>query len=137
MTPLSGLTAIVLFLLLSWGTRCSLSSISIKVQSYAESTTCCWPVILTLSLNFLTCKVQVTVLLPTAALKGRDCAEGLCMVQDSINATYSFNTQRESRNETQEAHVDPVRQFLMHVVQGQLFVRELAHEFMTSTTETR
>lgn len=65
------------FLLLSWSTRCSLSSISTKVQSYRESTTCCWPVILTLSLNFLTCKVQVTMLLPTAALKGRDCAEGL------------------------------------------------------------
>ena len=77
------------------------------------------------------------MLFPTAALKGRDCAEGLYMVQDSIHATYGFNTQRESWNETQEAHVDPVRQCLVHVVQGQLFVRELAREFMTSTTETR
>lgn len=59
------------------------------------------------------------------------------MVQDSINATYGFNTRRESWNETQEAHFDPVMQFLVHVVQGQLFVRELAREFMTSTTETR
>lgn len=59
------------------------------------------------------------------------------MVQDSINATYGFNTRRESWDETLETHVDPVRQFLVHVVQGKLFVRELAREFMTSTTETR
>lgn len=107
------------------------------MQSYQESTTCCWPVILTLPLNFLTCKVQVIALLPTAALKGRDCAEGLYAVQDSINATYGFNTLRESWNETQEAHFDPVMQFLVHGVQGQLFVRELARESMTSATETR